>query len=735
MSNYVGRLNIFKVYDNGYSERVVHDNNIVVQGMGYALTRLMTNLGSQDIEDFQVKYFQVGTSSVPHFGDPGFYSLSAALLTQAQWGDDTDIKTKEVDAVWMKDPFTSVASIIHSSVIVGEIPESNITKLSKTGTAFQIVLDKNTANGRSLAEIGLFAKNPEGVEGDRPVMMVYKSFEPIAKQSDFSIVFSWVIEGLDCDECAVIPTFADEYYGVSTTANADRFDYHKLDVYKPKNAVTGGNGALIWLHGGAFVQGDRKEADPIYVRELLKKDITFISASYRLVTPTGSSLPLFTYFNQVNAPSSIYPIFTSAIDSSGVLLPSSLNPYRYPDGITNSFNDVIRIIQYVKHNADKFGIDKNKIFVGGSSAGATLTSWLSMAPDCSANGGGYDAVEDESSRPYGVANGAAITNWMAYYPWQLGRFLYFPQIGSGKPFDMSGSIYMPTGEGVAQDQTGDYVSGSFFSSALRDFPTALQTSLKTLFGSSFGALSFGGKATAAIQFHDWATIPGLKTVYEWREVNPLAKKWYSSYYHASATGGELFSTGLRWGHYDNSSVPSFYSYAGSSVSSLGIGTEKLAFWKIVVPEANVATLNTGLGFVSTDPGTPDTYEVCTLLNTFGATPSAIPEPGVNFDLSTPAGEIIQSSSVGKGSLFVDQELTTGEHDALFGHLLINLLQDTVGGWHSTSSTLDHTQADVYSTPGNIFSVGHSNNVLNRYTKIVNFIVEQLAHTIDYYRQF
>lgn len=69
-------------------------------------------------------------------------------------------------------------------------------------------------------------------------------------------------------------------------------------------------------------------------------------------------------------------------------------PYKHPAQIS----DAMRAVRYVRHNADKYGIDKNKIAVMGSSAGGHLAGSVSVHYDKKI----YeptDEIDKESCRP------------------------------------------------------------------------------------------------------------------------------------------------------------------------------------------------------------------------------------------------------------------------------------------------------------------------------------------------
>ena len=107
-------------------------------------------------------------------------------------------------------------------------------------------------------------------------------------------------------------------------------DTHYIDVYTftPKNYVEG-RPVLIYLHGGGFMSGDVAE---------FRMAMRFVSEQ------SGCKV--------------IFPEYRLAPE----------NPY--PAGI----EDCHAIVEWVYENAEQLGIDKNKIMVGGDSAGGGLTN-------------------------------------------------------------------------------------------------------------------------------------------------------------------------------------------------------------------------------------------------------------------------------------------------------------------------------------------------------------------------
>ncbi len=108
----------------------------------------------------------------------------------------------------------------------------------------------------------------------------------------------------------------------------------KLDLYLPKNKQTSAP-VFIFLHGGGFREGDRAHYGYVS-RPLAKNGILTVVASYRLT-------PKFHYPNQ-------------------------------PD-------DAKQILAWVFHNISSYGGDPMKIYIGGHSAGAILSAFVSLKGD------------------------------------------------------------------------------------------------------------------------------------------------------------------------------------------------------------------------------------------------------------------------------------------------------------------------------------------------------------------
>lgn len=101
----------------------------------------------------------------------------------------------------------------------------------------------------------------------------------------------------------------------------------KLDLYLPANGASK-RAAVVFVHGGAFTEGDRNRSPEIYAnvsRYFAKAGIVGVNSGYRLAPEI-----------------------------------------RYPDGS----RDIGAAVQWTRRHAGEFGIDPARIFVMGHSAGA-----------------------------------------------------------------------------------------------------------------------------------------------------------------------------------------------------------------------------------------------------------------------------------------------------------------------------------------------------------------------------
>jgi acetyl esterase/lipase len=143
----------------------------------------------------------------------------------------------------------------------------------------------------------------------------------------------------------------------------DNFSETNFDIFLPQTPDPAP--LVIFFHGGGFVGGDKadvydrqKEADEI--RALLAKGIAFASVNYRLLQP-GETV-----------------------------------------GVRKPLHDARRCLQFIRHHAPGFHIDKDRIGLYGASAGAGASLWIALNDDM-ADPVAADPVLRESTRVKAVA--------------------------------------------------------------------------------------------------------------------------------------------------------------------------------------------------------------------------------------------------------------------------------------------------------------------------------------------
>jgi pimeloyl-ACP methyl ester carboxylesterase len=142
----------------------------------------------------------------------------------------------------------------------------------------------------------------------------------------------------------------------------NEYDKTKFDVFLPSSTTP--TGLVIFIHGGGFRGGDKtfiyNDNYKNEVIELLSNDIAVATINYRLI---------------------------STNDNEGVL---------------KSLSDSKRALQYIRYIHNELNIDKEKIALFGSSAGASTALWLATNDDLK-DINSSEAVLQESTRVKGIA--------------------------------------------------------------------------------------------------------------------------------------------------------------------------------------------------------------------------------------------------------------------------------------------------------------------------------------------
>lgn len=135
------------------------------------------------------------------------------------------------------------------------------------------------------------------------------------------IAFYDRIDSLTGEARQALPHHRDIPYG----------DYpkQKLDLYLSENP--GRHPVFVFIHGGGFVEGDRA------------------------------------HYGYVARPLAVHGIIT-------VVMSYRLSPAHYPDQV----HDVQAALDWVYHNIERYGGDASRIYIGGHSAGAILSAFVSV---------------------------------------------------------------------------------------------------------------------------------------------------------------------------------------------------------------------------------------------------------------------------------------------------------------------------------------------------------------------
>ncbi|RNC86375.1 MAG: hypothetical protein ED556_08770 [Winogradskyella sp.] len=142
----------------------------------------------------------------------------------------------------------------------------------------------------------------------------------------------------------------------------DQYDDTVFDVFLPTSSTP--TGLVIFIHGGGFTGGDKGfiynanfEDDIV---ELLNTGIAVATINYRVIVPGDT------------------------------------------EGVIKSLNDSKRALQYIRYIHNELNIDKDKIVLFGSSAGASTALWLATNDDLR-DLNSADLILHESSRVKGIA--------------------------------------------------------------------------------------------------------------------------------------------------------------------------------------------------------------------------------------------------------------------------------------------------------------------------------------------
>ncbi|MBN4060905.1 alpha/beta hydrolase fold domain-containing protein [bacterium AH-315-I18] len=168
----------------------------------------------------------------------------------------------------------------------------------------------------------------------------------------------------------MIPTHKDIAYGPHPK--------NVLDIYQADSSQP--TPVLVFIHGGAFSGGDKtKNAIKLLFEQCLNNNISVVSINYQLSTDKDYH---FKYSKETPVPP--------------------------------AFENVALAVQFIRHHATQYNIDKKKLAVSGGSAGGGLTLWLAFSDD-RANPKDKDPIRHESTKPVCVIPFFAQTTYDQEY--------------------------------------------------------------------------------------------------------------------------------------------------------------------------------------------------------------------------------------------------------------------------------------------------------------------------------
>ncbi|MBT3385175.1 MAG: alpha/beta hydrolase [Prolixibacteraceae bacterium] len=199
---------------------------------------------------------------------------------------------------------------------------------------------------------------------------------------------------------SVFVTFVNEKYG---SHERNTFDIWLADSENPTPLV-------IYIHGGGFTGGDKsKYYDCKDWPRLLEAGISIATINYR-------------FLNE--------------------------EPY----GILASLMDSKRCLQYIRYNAEKYNIDKNKVACSGGSAGAGTSLWIAFSDDM-ADPLNEDPVLRESTR---ISCAGAFNTQSTYDIFQWQKILGIPVTnGSEQQLLIARAFGFKSADGIDFEQKTD----------------------------------------------------------------------------------------------------------------------------------------------------------------------------------------------------------------------------------------------------------------------------------------
>jgi hypothetical protein len=196
-----GKLEVYKDYGD-FVEKVGEYNNIVTRGMGITITSMLLSGSRQTKNPYSIRYAQLGTGVVDYQKIDtnselryNFFKLNSPLNKSA-YGTGLPFRVSEHYSLVALEEFISSKNLQYSKELNSfiTIADSQVTVKNDSSVVVTLNIDKKTANGLTVREVGLFSDNVGTTGTKESVLVAYKQFVPIEKTKDFSIKFTWTIQ-------------------------------------------------------------------------------------------------------------------------------------------------------------------------------------------------------------------------------------------------------------------------------------------------------------------------------------------------------------------------------------------------------------------------------------------------------------------------------------------------------------------------------------------------------------
>ena len=198
-----GHLEIYKVYENGEEELFFDEANTITSGMGVGLGLLYAGSGADSVDNFQVRFFQLGVGGDDKINTYGVSEtfLASALGQKAGPTDyvtnaDSNVPVEVHELMDWNGTAKQDSEGQTTKWVFPLISDNAIKRVDLNSVTYILYIDRNSCNNldEPLNEVGLFMKNPLGEAArNRSNLVAYRPFTNIDKTDDFSLIFKWTL--------------------------------------------------------------------------------------------------------------------------------------------------------------------------------------------------------------------------------------------------------------------------------------------------------------------------------------------------------------------------------------------------------------------------------------------------------------------------------------------------------------------------------------------------------------